>query len=230
MKRNLFILLMLMTSFAFAEQPTPSRRPANAEGNSVSAGDTSGGGVELGLLLGGIASEYVSEEFGGFKSRHPIGFTAGISFLFFAGRSFSLDTGVYFATPKFGLGFDGVGALNITYKSIEVPLLVRWNIFDGFSFGVGGYVSEGLGNISTKGDLDTGGVSEKEQSFEEAKIKRMDVGVAAGVQARLPVADKLRFLIDVRYHHGMNNLNQSTNSGAVYTRSLRLLVGAGFTL
>jgi len=107
-------------------------------------------------------------------------------------------------------------------KALHFPLLVRFNFDPWVSLAAGGYLSSGTGSVVTFTD----GIPNS-QSYSAAGLENIDAGLLIGLKAKLHFTPEISFVFDVRYQHGLQNLE--TTSPYVYnTRSVQALAGIGF--
>lgn len=195
-------------------------------------------GFEVGFLVGaGISSLSDFDKVSRVKGRGTADFTGGLLVNFNLPANFSLESG-FFYFPK-TIGFVGQ---NIpvdgyaTMPTLEVPIMARYWILNLVSVGVGGYGSYGVGDISILGENDSSGVGrgfdgddEKtiSRTWTQAQMHQFDYGFLFGAQVKLPVASRLKAIIDYRYNLGMRDIQYAGTSRGVEfkTRSSRFLGG-----
>lgn len=194
--------------------------------------------IEVGFLVGaGITSISNFEKVSRVKDRGTMDFTGGLLVNFNLPANLSIESG-FFYFPK-SIGFVGQNipvAGYATMPTLEVPLMVRYWMWDIVSLGVGGYGSYGIGDISIFGENDSSGVGRgfdgddnqpTSRTWTDAGMHQFDYGVLFGAQLKLPVTNRLKAVLDYRYNLGMRDIQYAGTSRGVEfkTRSSRFLGG-----
>ena len=123
------------------------------------------------------------------------------------GTAFDAETGLLFLTSTYGQPDSQGNMSDKTMHSTQIPFLLRFNIDEAISLGVGGYLAytgEGRDPALSVGDQ----------------------GLVADIRAKFHVLPQIHLLLDARYQHGL--ANQAIISTDSYnTRSVQFLAGIG---
>ncbi|MGK5089751.1 outer membrane beta-barrel protein [Bdellovibrionota bacterium FG-2] len=166
-------------------------------------------------VLGGISRstpEFVPASLT-FKGRNSYGGGAllGIRFK----RFFGLEVGGLYVNRKYG---DSAG--DICFNTLQLPALLRFRLLPMLSFGVGGYYTMGIGNVTFGTATST---------FADAALKKSDYGVVGDARLRLPLVPTLGFIVDFRYLYGLGDYS-TLSAKNLYLTDVQLFAGLQFGL
>lgn len=180
--------------------------------------------VDVSIFTGLNLSNYVNNTFGAdFKS--GIGFTIGIEGEYFLNEKWSLVSGLNYERKTIISDFDvqiilpgggGQQIVNVNdkfhYNYLSLPLMARYTLKDGkvsIFFKLGGYA----------GYLLNAKFNDEDQS---SLYVKGDGGLAGGIGVLIPVSEKHNFIIELRDHYSLVDINESTPETQINTFSLLL--------
>ena len=155
-------------------------------------------------------------------------FTFGLDYNHTFAPSWSVEVGGFYQNKGLKLTQSNVDSVTVGH-AFTVPVMVRYAVLPQYlSLGVGAFTSFAIGDLSTT----RGTQAATTQTYDAAKMSKLDFGLVGGLRASYPVAAGIDVVGDVRYYLGMKNLNTDTNSATVSQKStdLAILVGARFAL
>jgi hypothetical protein len=169
-------------------------------------------GVKAGLNLANLS---ISEADDTFEPENRTGFVAGVFATFRGGGIFAFQPEALISMQgaKFSDGTDS-GTAKIDY--FQVPLLARIGPSN-----VGIVVGPSFG-YRIRAKLSAAGLSTEDEDFSD-QIKRMDVGLVAGL-----TADVGRLVLDGRYTWGLTNIEEEATADKTKNRVISLTLGLRF--
>lgn len=249
--QKFLVLILTLSSFvAFGETPRAARNKRSpelalapeSEASLVTEGiDPRPSVVDLGLLIGAsISSTYMTTGSSAVESKAKVAPNVGLLANFNLHRRFSLETGLVYAPRVSGIKFSSSSSDEMIVRQhiLEVPLMARLWLGKVFSFGLGGYVSHAIGDMSISGTTTAGGQSREitnddvsDRSYDGAGLHKLDYGLTGGIQFRIPVATHFKLLIDTRANYGLRDLRTTPRASTfeVHGHSLRFLAGGAFS-
>ncbi|KAA3624115.1 MAG: PorT family protein [Flavobacterium sp.] len=169
-------------------------------------------------------SNYVNNTFGAdFKS--GVGFAVGIEGEYLLNEKWSLISGLSYERKTIVSDFDvqiilpgggGQQIVNVNdkfhYNYLSLPLMARYTLKDGkvfIFFNLGGYA----------GYLLNAKFNDEDQT---SLYVKGDGGLAGGIGVLIPVSEKNNFIIELRDHYSLIDINESTTETQINTFSLLL--------
>lgn len=137
--------------------------------------------------------------------------------------AFSIELGALYVPRKFS-STSSLVTTDFTLTQLEIPLVFRFTPLPLISFGLGGYLGLGLGNVHT-----AVGSVKLDNSYEIAGISKTDLGLLASAAFRLPLAPTFGLLVDARYLMGLKNSSTVAPTETKF-RDFQLLAGVNFSL
>lgn len=204
MKRFVILLTALLWVAAF--------QLTDAEARS-----SRGGARGWGLVLSGNVNLSFPSSPGNTYST-GIGLGGGAGILKGIGRDFSVELGVHYS-PRVFTEVSGNRSAEARGNWIQIPLLFKVHFARVIQFGVGGYLSNALGNLQ----VTTNGTSES-LPYSSVAFSTLDAGLSGSLGAAFPLGAKsfLGIVTEGRFHYGL--LNGST-AGALYYTDVQVFFG-----
>jgi len=140
--------------------------------------------------------------------------TGGLAFESSIAPGLGLEADVLYQTQK-------VEALGVTQtrKGINVPVMLRFHLLPLVSLGVGGYFTNGIGDIDNNG---TSG------SYDASGMKKTDAGAIGSLRIAIP-AGLASVVLDGRYQYGLSNqIKNTAGNASIKTRNIQVLAGLMF--
>lgn len=166
-----------------------------------------------------------------------IGFLANLNVT----RMFSIETGLLYI-PRLTNSKTLTSTTDLTFRQnvLQVPVMARLWVAKYFSFGLGGYVSQAVGNVGVSGKIATGNGNSRDvtnndftdRSYKGVGLKTFDYGLTGGIQGRIPMGERFQMLLDGRLDYGLQDLriNPTSSTFSVHGHAVRMFVGGAFTL
>ncbi len=195
MKKIVFLLLLsigLTSLSSYAQSPLP---------------------VHIGIKGGANFSDLAMSEIS-LKSKYSAGYFGGAMVRLDLGKAY-LQGELLYSEKKSKVEMAGIASSNVTWKSIDVPVLIGYKVLDlslinvrAFGGGVYSYVFDDNASMFNN-------VKNSSNNFDKSQI-----GYQVGVGI-----DVIGLNVDLRYEGGLNNLSKDFNSK---TSSFNLSVGYFF--
>ncbi len=115
-----------------------------------------------------------------------------------------------------------------SWRSLQVPLLLRYAFPPYFSVGLGGYWNHFLAGVAVS-SLDSRG-NVQESSFQELAWPRDDFGLQASIQASFQLTEVISAQIDQRFSWGLTTLDPTGTIGPLRLRELQSWAGLALAL
>jgi len=181
--RSLFFLILLWAGIpkAIAVMITP-----------LAGGGMSGGSINESVA--GYSTEYRSLFLGG-----------GLTFEFSMSRQMTFEVGGFYM-PR-GYIENQSTPTEISFTTIQIPVLFRYYLLPGFSVGLGGYFSHGIGTFTSYPAADPGLVTT--QNYDELNFGADDYGLELSVGIQLGVFKSLGIVMQTRFLYGLADVNQT---------------------
>ncbi len=148
-------------------------------------------------------------------------------------RFFGIETGAIYANNKFGSDLANVDGVSVSgdtsFNSIQIPLLLRFTVLPLISFGVGGYYSMGIGQVSETLSVGGAPAATATSTYADAGLKTSDYGFLGDVRIRLPLIPTFGFILDFRYLYGFGNLSADA-AAKIYLTDMQAFAGLQFGL
>ena len=158
-------------------------------------------------LLGGFTFAAPSETVSGTNPRWTgnagLSYGASVALNIF-GSSFDLESGVFSIQAVSEQDVNGASTIR-TFRSMEIPLLLRFHFDDAVSIGLGVY-------------------SASSQGIVDPNFQSNDFGLLFSLAARMHLFSSLFLVVDARYQNGMSNLAIKPGD-LLNTRSIQTLSG-----
>ena len=167
----------------------------------------------------GLGNAAVSSTSGTIVSSRSLPYGGGLLFGFRMLPKLSMELGFLYMPRAFQEKFSDDTSNGITFTTVQIPLLLRFQILNSLSIGVGGYFSHGIGNVTVVGPA-----SSTSHSYANANFGADDYGAIASLGIKFPLILKLSLILDGRYLYGFQNVNK-VNGVSTYFRDLQALVG-----
>ena len=210
-------------------------------------------GLRDGITFSSISGRYDFKNLESTKIEKATGHCFGLIFNYQISKSFILQTeinieekGFEFEAMLIGAGLKG----NYRLKYITIPLIVNFEIGKKVKFY--GYIGTYFGillkssNYTSFSTLFTSGIIAYDLSYDPShEFNDFEFGGLVGLGTKIPLGDKVKFIIDVRYNAGLtkaakntdydydsNNYTEETpnNFQNVYNRSFTFSLGILYQL
>jgi hypothetical protein len=178
-------------------------------------------------LLGGLTFSKPSVKVAGATDTTTSinGSTYGAYLVFGLTRGLDFEVEGLYQTSKFTTAaIQSNPSYTTQLQSVTVPVLFRIDLTRYFNIGVGGYYSEGVGNVQTN----TGGIVTP-SSYADDGLAKTDYGAVGSVQILLPISYRTALVLEGKYFYGIKNLDL-TSSDEFKTRTLNAMAGLNFIL
>ncbi|RZA03488.1 MAG: hypothetical protein EOP11_16045 [Proteobacteria bacterium] len=136
--------------------------------------------------------------------------------------SVGLEIGALYLPRKYEISNNGYD-YTTTQNQIQIPIVLRANLLNIFSLGVGGYVSKYTGKIDTQVTRTGTGPSPINASYGPAQLSTTDYGVVTSIAFYSSVSPLARFVLDARYVIGSKDNDLSFQDKKF--RDFQLLAG-----
>ena len=174
------------------------------------------GGLKFGITashIGGTSSDFDAN---GIKTGISLGAAAGFSISPFA----AFESGLYYV-EKGGIDNSSVGKITYNLNYLEVPILLKLNIFSGNRAVIQPYAGAYLG-LGVGGQIKDYRMRKSASSFNDTDFKRGDSGVVLGCGITWSFLHA-----GISYEYGLADISKS-GFGDRHNRALLLNVGFGF--
>lgn len=174
-------------------------------------------------VLGGLNlhSPSVDPETAGTENKSGTGamFGALIGWGLFPG--FGMESGALFAKRK--MTIEGTGTnLDVSYGTMEVPLMVRFTALPILSVGGGVVYSRNNRKTKQEGTYANNTVNTEE---DDIGLKKNEFGLRANARLGIPLVPLASLVVDVNYVLGLTDINLDPNT-STKTREIQILAGA----
>jgi len=105
---------------------------------------------------------------------------------------------------------------SLRHGFIQVPAMFKFHLGRVFALGLGGYFANNIGQVTR---INNAGEEEK-GSYADARLKRTDYGLSAGLGVAIPMGSSVAFLIDGRYNMGLAN-QYAPKEGDTFTEKIK---------
>lgn len=183
----------------------------------------------LAVTSGGILSDPIGMEEGGFDPQFGLGFA--ILPEFNIGYYFNFELGFAYFVRKYKRTLnDDVAGTNFTFEhtnpTAEVFALIRWRLGYVFSIGLGPYYARNFGGYKVVKSGNAGVLEIDEGSPSRAGLASNDYGLMGSIGLSIPYFAWLHIKVDLRYSRSFNDVNQGRVHGSWYYSDLQALIGA----
>jgi len=222
-KENIFILVVLVSTFAFGQDKF---------GNSRESGLTIG--IEGGLGIRTLHGNDVIDD-----QDRALGFEAGLSFQYNINDKLSIKSNLFYSRK--GNSFDVVikndmndigenEAIYSNHDYLTVPILVRYSFGNQIKF----FINAGpyFGYFLKHRFETSSGVEINENQNTSDHFKSTDFGVSSGLGVSIPLQESLILSLEIRNNFGLYNTSDLPimNDGSIKTNSTNALIGLGLKL
>ncbi|MBR5661568.1 MAG: PorT family protein [Bacteroidales bacterium] len=222
MKKIIIILCLAVIAFTAGAQPGYRHGPY--PGNSRGYGHSHRGyhdsslygGIKFGITASHIADGSSELNASGIKS----GITTGLAGGFLISPFAAFESGLYYV-EKGGNGRQGGNKVTYNLNYLEIPLLLKINIFSGNRAVVQPYAGAYLG-LGVGGQIKDYGTRISSSSFYDADFRRGDSGLAFGCGVTWSFLHA-----NIGYEYGLTDISDS-GFGDRHNRALTLTVGFAF--
>ena len=192
---------------------------------------TASNALEITLVTGPVFSRFQeSPNYSGFTYRPRMGLSFGALFNMRVYDSLSLEPGLLFLLRRTSQDDPSITAndpnanptLLSSFRTIQIPLTLRYQFAQFLSLGTGGYLAQGFSRIQSRSSRSS---TTGEAGYDERFINKFDYGVVDSLRLGVPLAPELLLVLDTRYNVGLKDVNTSPSFGPKYWREVQFLIG-----
>jgi outer membrane protein W len=159
---------------------------------------------------GAFGGALVNTAAGYTTSYHTLMIGGGVLFEYYMSRSTSLELGGLYMPRGFVQSLPA-GDAQITFTTVQVPLMLKVYAFRVFYVGIGGYFTYALGEI----ERSQGGVAST-LPYNTLSFATNDYGAILNLGMQYPLAPRLSLALSARFMYGLPNINQSAGTVSLY--------------
>jgi len=158
-------------------------------------------------------------------SSHYLSYGGGALFGFKMAQKLQMELGVLYLSRGYDRNFPDGTATEYTFTTLQLPLVLKFQVFPALWLGFGGYFSHGIGTVQSYPVNGASSVTNTPYSF--STFGADDYGPMVSLSLKFSLVPYVSLLVDGRYLLGLANVSQSSN-GSIYFRDAQLLAGIMF--
>jgi hypothetical protein len=135
--------------------------------------------------------------------------------------AFFTELGLLYLPRGFSQTFNDGTTYNISFTTVQIPILIRYYPAPAFSIGAGAYFSHGLGAISGTSSVDPSVVNTQEYG---ASYGADDYGAVVSASLSINVFSSLGIVVDGRYLTSLVNVSKMGGI-TTYLNDFQILAG-----